>query len=91
MNETHRRTASTGVKRIGMTLGVCAAFTMGVLGIGHSSPARTTSLAGSGDAPTNTTYSQPVVAGMNVGATATWTPPAPTEATAMAIPAARAH
>lgn len=91
MNEITRITASKGVKRIGMALGVGAAFAMGVLGIGHSSPAHTSSLAGSGDAPANTTYSQPVVAGMNVGATATWAPPATTEATAMAIPAIKAH
>lgn len=86
MNQITRTTASKGVKRIGMALGVAAAFGMGLLGIGHDSPAQTTSLAGSGDAPTNTTYSQPVVAGMNMGATATWAPPATTEATAMAVP-----
>lgn len=91
MNEMNRTTASRGVKRIGMALGVGAAFGMGVLGIGHSSPAETTSLAGSGDAPANTTYAQPVVVGMNMGATATWAPPATTEATAMAVPAIKAH
>ena len=91
MNEITRVTALTGVKRIGMALGVGAAFAMGVLGIGHSSPAATTSLAGSGDAPANTTYVQPVVAGMNTGATATWAPPATTEPVARAVPAVKAH
>jgi len=91
MKEIIRTATSTGVKRIGMALGVGAAFAMGVLGIGHNSPAQTTSLAGSGDAPANTTYVQPVVAGMNMGATATWEPPATTEATPMAVPAIKAH
>lgn len=84
-------TARMGAKRIGMALGVAAAFAMGVLGIGHDGPARTTSLAGSGDAPANTTYNQPVVAGMNMGATATWSPPATTEPTVMAVPAVKAR
>jgi hypothetical protein len=91
MNQITRTMTSKGVKRIGMAFGVGAAFAMGVLGIGHSSPAQTTSLAGSGDAPANTTYVQPVVGGMNMGATATWAAPATTEATMMAVPAVKAH
>jgi hypothetical protein len=42
--------------------------------------------AGSGSAPTNTTYKQPVVGGMNVGATATWTTPAKTPEVGKAVP-----
>jgi hypothetical protein len=42
--------------------------------------------AGSGSAPTNTTYKQPVVGGMNLGATATWTTPATAPEVAKAVP-----
>lgn len=91
MNAINRSTVRTGAKRIGMALGVGAAFTLGVLGVGHTAPAGTTSLAGSGDAPANTTYAQPVVAGMNVGATATWAPPSTTEPVMKAVPLVRAR
>jgi hypothetical protein len=90
MTEINRSAARTAAKRTGMALGVGAVFAMGLMGIGHSEPSGT-SLAGSGDAPANTTYNQPVVGGMNEGATATWAPPATTEPTMMAVPAVKAH
>jgi len=79
----HRRTQWAGV-----ALGF-AALAASSLGHGGVLP-QSTSLAGSGDAPANTTYSQPVVAGMNMGATATWAPPASTEATSKAMPPIKA-
>jgi hypothetical protein len=49
-----------------------------------------TALAGSGDAPANTTYAVPSVAQASMGATATWTAPATTMAVESAAPAVKA-
>jgi hypothetical protein len=46
--------------------------------------------AGSGSAPVNTTFVQPVVGGMNLGATATWTTPESVPATTVAVPPVKA-
>ena len=46
--------------------------------------------AGSGSAATNTTFAQPVVSGMTVGATATATTPASVPATSVAAPPVKA-
>jgi hypothetical protein len=43
-------------------------------------------VAGSGSAATNTVYTQPVVSGMGIGATATWTPPSPQPEISAAVP-----
>jgi hypothetical protein len=48
------------------------------------------SFAGSGSAPVNTTFAQPVVSGMNLGATATWTTPASVPMTTVAVPPVKA-
>jgi hypothetical protein len=48
------------------------------------------SFAGSGSAPVNTTFAQPVVSGMNLGATATWTTPASVPVTTVAVPPVKA-
>lgn len=69
MDEMHhdgRRTA----RRIGLIGGAAAVIALGALGFGHSSSVTPTTLAGSGDAPSNTVYTQPAVAGMSLGATA---------------------
>lgn len=73
-------------------MGAGAVIAMAITGALYSTEPTGTpsSLAGSGDAPTNTTYTQPGVTGMNVGATATMTTPAPTLATSMAVPALKA-
>jgi hypothetical protein len=82
-NARHRAT-----KRAATACGLAAAGAMIALGFGHQAPDAThATLAGSGDAPANTTYTQPAVSGMNVGATATWTAPASAPATSMAAPA----
>ena len=63
-----------------IVLGVIGAFvTLATLGAVYSGaidigPGPQVS-AGSGSAPTNTFYKQPVIGQMNTGATATWTPP----------------
>jgi Kef-type K+ transport system membrane component KefB len=46
--------------------------------------------AGSGSAATNTTFAQPVVGAMNLGATATWTTPESVPATTVAVPPVKA-
>ncbi len=69
-------------------VGGAAFVTLGVLslGLGHDSTVGT-DLAGSGDAPANTTYAPPTGGAMNMGATATWTTPSSVEAIAKATPA----
>jgi hypothetical protein len=47
-------------------------------------------LAGSGDAPTNTTYTQPAPSAMNVGSTATFSAPPSEPAIASAVPSVKA-
>ncbi len=76
-------------RRIALTAGLGAVAALTVLGLGHPPPSGPV-LAGSGDAPSNTTYRQPAVAGMNMGATATWAPPATTEEITKAVPAIKA-
>lgn len=85
----HRRTKLVGIALGFGALAALAALAVTSLSHGGVLP-QSTSLAGSGDAPANTTYSQPVVAGMNMGATATWAPPASTEATSKAVPPIKA-
>lgn len=47
-------------------------------------------VAGSGDAPTNTTYVQPTVKGMQLGSTNTATTPPSAPATGAAVPSVKA-
>jgi hypothetical protein len=65
---------------------------MAVIGIRYGSVhfGSGTALAGSGDAPANTTYVQPSVIAATMGATATWTTPEPTLATDKAVPVVKA-
>lgn len=73
-------------------IGLAALAAMAVLGIacGNSYFGSGTALAGSGDAPVNTTYVQPSVIAATMGATATWTTPEPTLATGKAVPVVKA-
>ena len=76
------RTRTLGV------VGAAAFVSLGVLSVGFvHDDSRGVDLAGSGDAPADTTYVQPTGGAMNVGATATWTAPASIEATSKAVPA----
>jgi hypothetical protein len=72
------------------TLGIVGAgafITLGALGLGYGhQDVSGTNLAGSGDAPANTTFVQPTENAMNMGATATWTTPATVEPTPKASP-----
>jgi hypothetical protein len=68
-------------------VGAAAFVSLGVLSLGFGHHDGTgVDLAGSGDAPANTTYVQPTAGGMNMGATATWTAPGPVESVAKAVP-----
>ena len=75
-------------KRIGAIVGCAAVALMGALCIGwNDSAANPAGIeAGSGAGSTAGVYTQPSVAGMNVGPTDTWTTPATTPATARAQP-----
>jgi hypothetical protein len=65
------------------TVGIAAFAALALLSIafGGSHAGAGTALAGSGDAPTNTVYTQPAVPAASTGATATFTTPASTLAT----------
>jgi hypothetical protein len=77
-------------KRGGLLLGLGAVATMIGLGLGLGGPETTSAVAGSGDAPANTTYRQPVAKVMDMGATATWAAPSSAPATTMAVPPIKA-
>ena len=86
MTEKNSQTNGRRAKVLGLA-GAAAFVTLGVLslGYGHGTPSGT-DLAGSGDAPANTTYVQPTDNAMTMGATATWTTPTSVEATVKAVP-----
>ncbi len=71
-------------------IGAGAMITLGALGAAQSDGGPANMLAGSGDAPANTTYSSPVVAPANMGATATWSAPDSIEPTTVAVPPVKA-
>ncbi|MCW2512002.1 MAG: hypothetical protein JWR11_1044 [Mycobacterium sp.] len=86
MTEKRSQTMGLRVKVLGLA-GAAAFVTLGVmsLGYGQGSPSGT-DLAGSGDAPANTTYVQPTDNAMTMGATATMTTPDTVEAIGKAVP-----
>jgi hypothetical protein len=80
------------VKLVGAACAAAAVIGGGVLtvvlddgGSGHAS-----TLAGSGDAPTNSVYVQPSQSAMTMGATATFTTPLSVEPTTVAVPPIKA-
>jgi hypothetical protein len=84
----HRR----GIKTTCAVIGAGAFAALAALGVAagiHPAPA-SINQASSGDAPTNTTYSQPSVPTMNMGATATFTAPGTEAPTSMAAPLIKA-
>jgi hypothetical protein len=92
MNTNRTATSRRGVKLVGAACAAAAVVGAGVLtvvlddgGSGHAS-----TLAGSGDAPTNTVYIQPSTSAMTMGATATFTTPASVEPTTEAVPPIKA-
>ncbi len=92
MNENQPIVDYRIARRVFAALGLGAVAALASLTLGHGDPAAArTTLAGSGDAPANTTFTQPVVAGMNMGATATWAVPATTLETPKAVPLIKAR
>jgi hypothetical protein len=92
MNTIRTRTKRRGVKWVGATLACAAVAAAGALtvafdgdGSGHANV-----LAGSGDAPANTTYSQPTGGAMTMGATATFTTPSSVPQVTEAVPPIKA-
>ena len=90
MKQTNSRFNRIRVQLLGI-IGMTALAAMTVLGIAYNTSyvGSGTALAGSGDAPANT-YVQPTVIAATMGATATWTTPEPTLATAKAVPVVKA-
>ncbi len=71
-------------------VGAGALITLGALSAAHGTGGQASMLAGSGDAPANTTYSSPAVKPVDMGATATWAAPSSVEPTTMAVPPVKA-
>ncbi len=91
MNKCGLRKKDGTLKRAAAIVGVGAIIALGALAIAYDSDdSATANLAGSGDAPSNTTYAQPNVSNMNMGATTTWAAPGSVEATTLASPAVKA-
>jgi hypothetical protein len=86
----HSNKVRSRVKLLLAATGALAFAALGTLGalyggdVGSDSGPRLS--AGSGSAPVNTVYTQPVVGGMNVGATATMTTPNSVPQVTMAVP-----
>ena len=92
MDTNRTRTKSRGVKFVAAVLAGAAVAVAGALTVafdgdysGHANM-----LAGSGNAPANTTYSQPTGSEMTVGVTATDTTPPSAPAVAVATPPVKA-
>jgi hypothetical protein len=89
MNANQTSTQHRRAKRVGLAVGAAAVGAMAALGLTHGA-ATPTMLAGSGDAPSNTTFTQPVPSAMNVGSTATFSAPPSEPAIASAVPSVKA-
>lgn len=87
MIEKRSQTNRLRVKVLGIA-GAAAFVALGALGLSTNGQPNLGGvvLAGSGDAPANTTYVQPTDSAMTMGATATMTTPSSIEATAKAVP-----
>jgi hypothetical protein len=91
MDQTHTRFNRIRVQVLGV-IGIGAFVVLAILSIAFSSShfGSGTALAGSGDAPANTTYAVPGVPGASMGATATWEAPGTTMAVESASPSVKA-
>jgi len=89
MNANQKSTQHRRAKRVGLAFGVAAVAAMGALGLSHGA-STPTMVAGSGDAPSDTTYTQPAPSAMNVGSTATFSAPPSEPAIASAVPSVKA-
>jgi hypothetical protein len=92
MNTKRTSTSRRGVKLIAAACAAAAVVGAGVLTVAldNGRGIQTSTLAGSGDAPSNTVYVQPSVSAMTMGATATFTTPTTVEPTTVAVPPVKA-
>jgi hypothetical protein len=92
MNTNRTRTKRRGVKLVGAVLAGAAVVVAGALTVAFDGEGsgRGDVLAGSGDAPTNSVFTQPSVAGITMGATASPATPGSTPEVADAKPAIKA-
>ena len=78
-------------RRVGLAFGIASVAAMAAFGLSHGGSVATSSVvAGSGDAPSNTTYTQPAVGAMTQGATATFSAPPSTPSVESAVPSVKA-
>jgi hypothetical protein len=91
MNTDRRLQKGRSFKLAGALAGAGAVVALGALAVGlDRDGSAAANLAGSGDAPTNTSFVQPNVTGMNMGGTATTTTPPPAPAISAASPTVKA-
>ena len=93
MNTNRTPTSRRSAKLVGAVCAVAAVVVAGALTVvfDGDDPGHASTLAGSGDAPTNTVFIQPTVSAMTMGATATEdSTPAPVPATTEAVPPIKA-
>jgi len=92
MNANRKPTSRRGVKLLGAVCAAAAVLGAGVATVvlDNGGGTQTSTLAGSGDAPSNTVYVQPSVSAMTMGATATFTTPSTVEPTTEAVPPVKA-
>jgi hypothetical protein len=92
MNTKRTPSNRRGVKLVGAACAAAAVVGAGILTVAldNGSAPQTSTLAGSGDAPSNTVYVQPSVSAMTMGATATFTTPGSAPATTEAVPPIKA-
>ena len=85
-------TSGRRMKLLGAAVAAAAVVAAGgvTMALDRDSSGHSATLAGSGDAPTNTSYVQPSVSNMNMGATATFTTPSSVPATTEAVPPLKA-
>ena len=85
-------TSGRGMKLLGAGVAAAAVVAAGAvtMAIDGDSSGHSATLAGSGDAPTNTIFVQPSVSNMNMGATATLTTPSSVPPVTEAVPSVKA-
>lgn len=81
---------SLGAKRAATLAGTAALVALIASAVNLDNQGSPTVVAGSGDAPTNTQFTQPSLNAMTMGASATWTTPGSVEATTLASPVIKA-
>ena len=92
MNTNRTPTKGRGVKLVGAAVAAAAVAGAGALTVAldDNGQGHVNMLAGSGDAPTNTVYTQPSVSAATMGATATFTTPSSVPPVTEAVPPVKA-